>query len=207
MASQESTEGLVRRALKDPVAFAALVEQVRPRLEVWLSLRMGPVLKSRLSEEDAMQETLLHAYRSLGDFRDQGQGSFRRWILSVAENRLKDLHKYHAAQRRDPAREAHPRTEDETRLMQSLAASGSSPSSLAHRHEVTRRLSEAIAALPDTLREILLLRMVEERTMADAAKALQIEVSAARGFFARALQALRAEIQKDGENSSSNLSL
>ena len=83
-----TTEGLAR----DPQAFEELFSRLHGRLEMWIGLRMGPLLRSRLTVDDVMQETLIEAHRSLASFRDRGPGSFRRWVFSVAENRLRDLH-------------------------------------------------------------------------------------------------------------------
>ncbi|MHC4133553.1 MAG: sigma-70 family RNA polymerase sigma factor [Planctomycetota bacterium] len=195
---KRTTEGLAREALgQDPEAFAALVQRLRGRLEMWISLRMGPLLRARLTEEDVLQETLLHAHRSLPDFRDQGQGSFRRWMFSVAENRLRDLHKYHAAQKRDAAREAQigPRSPAESQLLQSLSASGTSPSSAAHRRDLVSSLAESIARLPEPLRDVLVLRAIEERTFKEIAQQLEKPPATVKGLYVRALKSLRDELK------------
>lgn len=193
-----TTEGLARRALgEDPEAFAGLVQRLRGRLEMWISLRMGPLLRSRLSEDDVLQETLLQAHRSLADFRDQGEGSFRRWVFSVAENRLRDLHKYHAAQKRDAAREVPigPRSAEESQLLQSLSASGSSPSSVAHRRELVARLVDRIARLPEPLGEVLVRRAIEERTFQEIAQQLGKPPGTVKGLYVRALKSLRDDLE------------
>ncbi|MHC4549429.1 MAG: sigma-70 family RNA polymerase sigma factor [Planctomycetota bacterium] len=191
---KRTTEGLAREALgKDPEAFAALVQRLRGRLDMWISLRMGPLLRARLTEDDVLQETLLHAHRSLADFQDQGQGSFRRWLFSVAENRLRDLHKYHAAQKRDLARERPP-SDEERRMLQTLSATGTSPSSAAHRRDLVTRLAERIAGLPDPLQEVLVLRVIEERTFKEIAQRLQRRPATVKGLYARALKQLKDEL-------------
>jgi RNA polymerase sigma-70 factor (ECF subfamily) len=193
-----TTEGLARKALgEDPEAFAGLVQRLRGRLEMWISLRMGPLLRSRLSEDDVLQETLLQAHRSLADFHDQGQGSFRRWMFSVAENRLRDLHKYHAAQKRDATREVPigPRSDEESHLLQSLSAAGASPSSAAHRGELVARLVDHIARLPEPLGEVLVLRAIEERTFQEIAQQLDKSPATVKGLYVRALKSLKDELK------------
>jgi len=197
--SDRTTEGLARRAqTSDPGAFEELVRRLRGRLEMWINVRMGPLLRSRLTPDDVLQETLLQAHRSLADFRETGPGSFQRWIFSVAENRLRDLHKYHAAQRRHPAREAQggPRSSDETALLERLAAREPSPSSGAHRREMLSRLALAIAHLPEPLRDVLVKRALEQRPFREIAEQMQLPAATVPALFARALKGLRHEIQR-----------
>jgi RNA polymerase sigma-70 factor (ECF subfamily) len=195
---KRSTEGLARKALgEDPDAFARLVQRLRGRLEMWISLRMGPLLRSRLTEDDVLQETFLQAHRSLADFRDQGAGSFRRWMFSVAENRLRDLHKYHAAQKRDAAREAQvgPRSAEESEFLETLSAGGTSPSSAAHRRDLVANLVEHIARLAEPLGEVLVLRAIEERTFAEIAQQLGKSPSTVKGLYVRALKSLKDDLR------------
>ena len=193
----EHTEALARKALaNDKQAFEELFRRIRGRLEMWISLRMGPLLRSRLSADDVLQETMLQAYRSLGGFTARGPGSFRRWIISVAENRLRDLHRYHAAQRRDPAREAQAaaRNEDESGMLQRLEDSGASPPSEVDRKALVNRLVDGIQRLPDELKEIIILRSVEERTYKDIAGTLGKRPAAIQGLYTRALKKLQHEL-------------
>ncbi len=181
------SEGLARRASADPDAFAELVRRLRGRLEMWINVRMGPLLDARLTADDVLQETLLQAHGSLTDFHDQGKGSFQRWIFSVAENRLKDLHKYHAAQKRHPEHEG-------AGNFDVIRALGPSPSSSARRRELVERLSTRIARLPDALREVLVLRAIEERTFKEIAHVTGKPAATVQGLFARALKVLQDEL-------------
>jgi len=193
----EHTEGLARKAMaNDSVAFEELFRRIRGRLEMWISLRMGPLLRSRLSVDDVLQETLLQAHRSLPGFTARGPGSFRRWIISVAENRLKDLHRYHAAQRRDPAREAYiaPQTEDESGMLQRLEDAGESPASEADRRALVNRLVDGIQRLPHELKEVVILRSIEERTYKEIAEHMDQRPAAIQGLYTRALKKLQDEL-------------
>jgi RNA polymerase sigma-70 factor (ECF subfamily) len=185
------SEGLAKRAAgADPRAFDELVRRLRGRLAMWISVRMGPLLRARLSEDDVLQETLLQAHQSLPGFEDQGPGSFQRWLFSVAENRLKDLHKYHAAQKRHPSREAAPGPPVLP------PARGPSPSSGARRNETVARVAAHVARLPDPEREVLVMRALEERTFAEIAQALGKPQATVQGLFARALRMLKDEFRR-----------
>jgi RNA polymerase sigma-70 factor (ECF subfamily) len=186
-----NTEGLVRGVQAgDADGFAAVVDRMRGRLEMWIRVRMGPLLRARLTVDDVLQETLIQAYRSLDAFRDTGPGSFQRWMFSVAENRLKDLHKYHAAQKRHPAREANP-TPEEQRIVDRLAGDGTTPSQGFRRSEVAARIADGLAKVPEGSREIIVLRVVEDLSFAEVAERIGTDARAARGLYARALKDLQ----------------
>lgn len=180
---------------RDPDAFAELFLRVRGRLEMWITLRMGPLLRARLTVDDVMQETFIQAHRSLEGFQAEGDGSFRRWIFSVAENRLRDLRKYHDAQKRTPLRETPHPDDDERRRWAALASGDTSPSSGAHRSDVTRRMTEAIGRLPEELREVLILRAIEERTFRETAERIGRTTTVVKGLYSRALMELRNDLR------------
>jgi RNA polymerase sigma-70 factor (subfamily 1) len=190
-----NSEGLARRAAKDDDAFAELFGRMRKRLEMWIATRMGPMLRSRLALEDVMQDTFVQAHRSLPDFDDRGPGSFQRWIFSVAENRVRDLHKYHSAQKRAPAREVSPPADESLDLWRTLPAEDTSPSGRAHRAELVGRLIGAIEKLPDDLREVLVRRVIAGQTFQEIAEAVDRRPAAVSGLFTRALRMLRDELR------------
>jgi RNA polymerase sigma factor (sigma-70 family) len=118
-------------------------------------------------------------------------------MFSVAENRLRDLHKYHAAQKRDAGREAQvgPRSAAESQFLESLSASGTSPSAVAHRRELVSGLAESIARLPEPLGDVLVLRAIEERTFTDIAQKLEKSPATVKGLYVRALKSLKDDLE------------
>jgi RNA polymerase sigma-70 factor (ECF subfamily) len=175
-----------------PDGFESLVLQYRGRLSVWIALRLGELLRTRVTEEDVFQETLLEAYRSFAGARLDGPEAFRRWIFSIAENRIKDLHKYHAAQRRHPAREA--MTGPERALLDRLSADLPSPSSLARRNELAGVLAEGIRRLPEAERRVVEMRALEGLTFREIAARTRRPKAAVATAYGRALVALRREL-------------
>jgi RNA polymerase sigma-70 factor (ECF subfamily) len=198
MGEDRSTEGLIGEVLKaNPDAFPELFRRYQGRIEMWISLRMGPLLRAKLTGDDVLQETFLEAYRSLDKFKDQGRGSFNRWLLSVAENRIRDLHRYHTAQKRDPGRErpGGAATDEEEALLGRLAASGTSPSSGARRKELVGRMIEIIPQLPEAQRDVLVQRALEERTLKEIAQRRGERPSSVQAHYAQALQSLKERMR------------
>jgi RNA polymerase sigma-70 factor (ECF subfamily) len=179
-------------ALKEPEAFAALVGRVRGGLVTWIALRLGPQLRARVTEEDVLQETLLQAYRTIDAFQSGGAGSFRRWLLSVAENRIRDLSKFHGAQKRDSAREVRKaRNEGERTLLGQLTLQATSPGSAAQALEAKRKMAAAIESLPPELREVVVARALEERRFREVSELLQRPLTTVQAQYARGLRLLR----------------
>lgn len=186
-ADAENTADLVDRAKRgDAQAFERLFGRFRNRIALWVSTKMGPQLRARLTADDVLQETFLQAHGSLPAFEDQGQGSFLRWLLSIAANRMKDLSKHHSAQKRDVRREAGAPVD--------RAASSSSPAARASRGELLEMLVTALERVPDPEREVVILRAVEERSLAEIAKHLGKSASAVGVLYVRGLEAMRREL-------------
>ena len=68
------------------------------------------------------------------------------------------------------------------------------PASAAMQHEMQQRLQQAIAALPEDDREVILMRHVEQLSNQEVATALKLSEAAASMRHLRALRRLRALI-------------
>ncbi len=80
-----SNDSLLRRACTDDAAFAELVRPYRRELHVHCYRMLG----SFDDAEDAVQETLLAAWRGLAAF--QGEASLRTWLYRIATNTCLNL--------------------------------------------------------------------------------------------------------------------
>lgn len=80
-------------------------------------------------------------------------------------------------------------------LAQRLLARDSTPSRQVSRREMTDRVREAMARLPETDREILLMRVLEGLAYEEVGLILDIDPAAARQRYGRALVRLKRSLR------------
>ena len=194
--SANVTVGLIEKARAgDQAAFDRLFARALPRLQWFVSLRLGRGLRARLEPDDVVQETYATALALLPEFESRGEGTFLRWLCSLAENQVRKLVAHHGERRRSALRVGRPA--DTALAMAADPASG--PCTRAARVEVRSKVSAAIDTLPDELREALLLRIVEGRRLREVAETMDRSESATRRLVARATAALGRALQgKEG---------
>ena len=182
-----STRVLYRRAnAGEREALELLLERMRPRLEAWVALHMGPALKARVEAEDLVQEILLKAVAGIESFRPQGKHAFLGWLYTVARNQIRDGQRFYAAAKRDYHREQDVRS--------SLAADATGPFSRVARNEQMDSLLDTLAQLPENYRDILRLRRLEYLDNEEAAERLGLSRRNASVLYVRAMQALRKKL-------------
>lgn len=203
--SKPDTELLLQQLVAgDDRAAEALLGKHRDRLKKMVSCRMDPRLAARVSPSDVVQETMITAARDLDSFAKDRPMPFYPWLRRLAWNRLMDLQRRHLyRQKRAVGREeqAAPMTDQSLfELAKRLVGHGPSPSRAAQTRETRERLRAALDELEPTQREVLLLKYVEDMTLAEAAAVLDITVDAAKMRHLRAVQRLRtllADLEHD----------
>ena len=140
------------------------------------------------NEEDArdvLQETLLAAFRGIGDFR--GDSRLSTWLYQIASS-------FCSKSRRRGAGEPERYEPVEAAEAQGVAAEGDQPDALAHAKEIGKVLQAAILALSPASREVVVLRDVEGLSAEEAAKVLGVEVGALKSRLHRARLELRERL-------------
>ncbi len=133
-------------------------------------------LGNRAEAEDVTQETFLRLWRQLARFEGDQLGPYLRTIaLNLCRNRLRDTYRHPQGDLREDLR-ADPGPSPEQRLLD------------LEREEQLRR---ALARLAPDQRRVLELRLVEGRSVAEAAIALGRTPEAVRALQYRALIRLR----------------
>jgi RNA polymerase sigma-70 factor (ECF subfamily) len=155
----------------------------------WLERRVRDRCPRKLEASDLIQDALVDAVRGFDGFRPRGPGSFRAWLATLLENRLRMSLRHGDRARRSPARQ-----EALGPPSAGPPASITSPSEAAAREERERSLRNALEGLAPRHREVLRLVKLEGRGVAEAARLLGTSENAVKKRLARALLALRGEL-------------
>lgn len=187
----------------DAAASAALLERHRSRLRRMIAVRMDPRLGRRIDPSDVVQDTLAVAHRRLPRYLREEPLPFYPWLRAIAWNRLVDLHRQHVrAGQRAVDRE---RGEDWTLgdrsarlLADRLCGVTSAPSARLMREELRQRVRAAMLELPEPLREVLVLRHLEEMSVAEVAAVARVSEGTVKSRHFRALARLREILEEEG---------
>ena len=132
------------------------------------------MLPSWQDAEDVSQDTFVEAYKGLKRFR--GDASFGTWILAIARTRI--AYWYRSRRPEDPVDEV------------PEIPVGGSGSSLITQMEIR----SAVARLPETYREIIVLKYVNELDMQEIAAATGLSLTAVGVRLHRARNMLRTAL-------------
>jgi RNA polymerase sigma-70 factor (ECF subfamily) len=172
---------------RDPDTFAALYRRYERPLYNFL-LR---VTRQRPLAEDLLQETFTRVWRAARTW-DPGRGSVRSWLYKIALN----------AARSELARKVHraPHVPLEDGGPE-LAEEGSGEGRLADRLDHAgraRALNRALDALPDFMKEVVVLRCQQQLSFAEISRVTGAPVGTLKSRFHRATVALRTRLGEDG---------
>ena len=128
--------------------------------------------------EDAFQETFVRAWRHMNTFR--GESSVKTWLSHIAVNVCRDMLRTPWLRMRRSARSVEE--------MEHLPAPDATP-----RHE----LMDAIRALPDKYREVIVLVYVQDMKLREAAAQLRLPVPTVSTRLRRARARLRQLLSEE----------
>lgn len=157
----------------EPAAIETLLREIAPSIQ-----RFAERMCGNHESEDAAQEALILIARHLPQF--EGRSSLTSWAFPLVRTSC--------LRRRRGAKNV-PSEPLEKAL--STAAEGPSPEGEASSRELTAMMESALAALPEELREVVLLRDLEGLEAPEAAEALGLSVAALKSRLHRARAKLK----------------
>lgn len=186
---EEDDQALVRRVVSgDRSAFELVMRRHNRRL-----YRLArATLKDDAEAEDALQEAYLHAYRSMAQFR--GDATLSTWLARVL------LNECFGRLRRDVRRQniipiAGSHSEIDVDTMPDNDTE--SPDKALIRAEMRELLERKLDELPAAFRTVFVLRSVEEMSVEEAARCLDISEATVRSRHFRARSLLRESLSQE----------
>lgn len=137
---------------------------------------------------DLVAETFATAYEKHASCRARTARSRRAWLYGIGRNLLQDFYRDGAVERRALERL-------EVDSMQLVDESIERVEELADLRGARSLMAKAVSSLSDQHREVLTLRVVEERPYPEVAAVLGISEQSARARVSRALRSLREVIE------------
>ncbi|MGC9971245.1 MAG: RNA polymerase sigma factor [Bryobacteraceae bacterium] len=168
----------------DREAFSGLFRKYSRRLAVLIYYKLGEELRGSREVDDVLQETLLRAFRDIGQFHYRAPGSFLSWLSSIADHVIVDAARYEGRERRRPA-ELVPLSQGPE------PADTKTPSRLLAQKENVARLLERLDALPEDYRRAILLAKIEGLSTAELAERMGRSREAAALLLHRAVKRFR----------------
>jgi RNA polymerase sigma-70 factor (ECF subfamily) len=193
----ETISLLERLRAGDRRALADLFQRHRDRLLRMVELRMDPRLHGRIDPSDVLHDAFLDLSKRVESYLSDPRLPVFLWLRLVVSDRLALVHRQHlgTAMRdagravslyRDPLPPA-----SSTALALMLLGRLPSPSNAAIRAEQILQVQEAVNALDQLDREVVVLRHFEQLTRAETAVVLGITEEAGAKRYIRALKKLK----------------
>jgi RNA polymerase sigma-70 factor (ECF subfamily) len=170
---------------------------------------LGPWLGRRVELSDVVQETLVEVVRQFPKFTGQDEAALVGWLRRLVGQKLVDLARHHNRVKRgagilplsldavwdyargDDRADRTPGSRSDNPLLKALALDQSNPSEVASYRELSVRLADALASLPETEAEVLWLYHAEGLSFEMIGRRLGVSRKVVRTIWARGLKALR----------------
>jgi RNA polymerase sigma-70 factor (ECF subfamily) len=172
----------------DHESWAALCEEHWQYLVLIAGQHVGRDLQSKVGASDIVQQSMLEAQRSIGQFRGSNDRELRAWLAQIVRRNVIDQARRYcetrgSAKAKEVAWSIAPK--------HSLAAEGETPSFLVRQAEFDQELIRAVAQLSPRHQQIIEMRHRDGLTHAEIAERLNISVEASRQLWTRAVRHLQ----------------
>ena len=169
----------------DTQAFGELVERHRNEC----MKRAMLMIRNRNDAEDEVQNAFWKAFQRLSQFR--GEGSFAAWLSRILENQC--LMRIRESRN---ARFVYLDESSESDVRIELVGQSVSPEDELGAKEVVTLMRREISRIPPLLRNVMLLRDLDQMPMPDVAVQLGLSLPAAKSRLMRARTELRSRVSK-----------
>jgi RNA polymerase sigma-70 factor (ECF subfamily) len=165
--------------------FEVLIERYQSRIFTSIQL----IVKDHAVAEDLRQETFIKALTTLKAGRYNDEGKFQPWIMRIAHNLAID---HFRKNKRFPTIVM----EDGSNVFNTLEFSEAPYETIQAQKDTKEKLRALIEDLPDTQREVLVMRHYMEMSFQDIAETTGVSINTALGRMRYALINLRKKMLK-----------
>lgn len=158
----------------DASAFGVLYDRYQPAIYRFVALKVG----RREDAEDITHQVFMRAWQRIAQYEGRGY-PFSSWLYRIARNQIVDFYRAHREHTDLDEVEPILLTEDGTAESLDLKAD-------------VARVRAAMLELRADYQDVIVLRFIEERSLEEAAEALDRSVGATKVLQHRALRSLRA---------------
>lgn len=193
MAELKDEEVVARVLAGETPLFEVLMRRYNQRL--YRMSRM--ILRDDAEAEDVMQDAYVRAYEHLDQFA--GKAAFSTWLTRIA------IHEALARKRRRGRHDeldAMPMSGESMPMMKSSAPSPETSTATAQSREL---LEQAIESLPENYRSVVVMREVEEMSVAETAASLGVTEAVVKTRLHRAHAMLRKELYSRAKGRATDL--
>jgi RNA polymerase sigma-70 factor (ECF subfamily) len=173
------------------------LEPFRSYLEVLARVHLDPRLRAKLDPADVVQQALLRACAAWPEMKNPERPVLLAWLRRILARTLADVVKHYDRDRRAVDLERSLEVDldrSASGLAGWLAADQTSPSQAAERNEELLRLTDALAALPDPQREVVVLKHLRSWPLQRIAEHIGRTVPAVASLLRRGLEDLRRRL-------------
>lgn len=149
--------------------------------------------------QDLTQECFLRAYKMLRSYRTDA--AFSTWIYRICQNLIYDFYRANK-NKRNAEVSLYLQNDGEELKEREIADISSEPSEIILRNEKIKKIRELIKSLPDDLRDIIIMRDINNLSYNEIAESLDIEIGTVKSRISRAREKLKQymiESYKSGE--------
>src|SRR5262245_1406476 len=176
---------------------AGILEPFRKYLMVLAGVHLDPGLRGKLDPADVVQQVMLRVHAALPTLRAVEPAAVTAWLRRILASELADTIKHFHRDRRAIDRERSIEADldkSASGLAGWLAADLTSPSQRAARNEDLLRLADALADLPERMRDVVVLKHCQGWTLQQIADRQGATIPAVASLLRRGLEQLRGQL-------------
>jgi len=160
-----------------PDGWRRVIDSANPAtLLLIIESRLGIAAKECASE-DILQETLIRAWQARSSLQWQGYRAFRSRLLTIADRCIADARERHFTEKRGGGKIVSLNCGASSSAPGIDPPGSTTPSRVARYREEAQIIRAAISDLPEDVRDVIRLRLLEQLTMHDVATRLELPLS------------------------------